>query len=74
MPSATSTSNLRNVGDKGREQIYRDNSHHVLVNNEALAAMKRVLNREPTWACIGVRRLGDDDMRVEIEVVAHNSA
>lgn len=28
-------------------------------------------NHQPIWTCVGVTRLGEDDMRVEIEVVAH---
>jgi hypothetical protein len=27
---------------------------------------------QPIWTCVGVPRLGEDDMRVEIEVVAHD--
>lgn len=29
-------------------------------------------NHQPLWTCVGVSRLGFDDMRVEIEVVAHD--
>ena len=47
------------------------------LDDEALAAMVRNMkqfmpNHEPIWTCIGVTRLGQDDMRVEIEVVAHD--
>lgn len=31
-----------------------------------------VPGHEPLWTCVGVSRLGEDDMRVEIEVVAHD--
>lgn len=46
------------------------------INDEALAAMVRNFHKycpghEPIWTCVGVTRLGEDDMRVEIEVVAH---
>lgn len=29
-------------------------------------------DHQPLWTCVGVSRLGLDDMRVEIEVVAHD--
>ncbi len=29
-------------------------------------------DHKPLWTCVGVTRLGADDMRVEIEVVAHD--
>ncbi|KAL2823432.1 hypothetical protein BDW59DRAFT_173434 [Aspergillus cavernicola] len=54
-----------NAGGKGWEQVYRVNSYHVPINNEALEAM-------PIWTCVGVTRLGEDDMHVEIEVVARD--
>lgn len=67
---------LRDAGGKGWSQVYRVNSYHVPINNEALAAMVRnfrkwMPNHQPLWTCVGVPRLGEDDMRVEIEVVAH---
>ncbi|KAE8390389.1 hypothetical protein ETB97_010333 [Aspergillus alliaceus] len=67
---------LKTAGGKGWEQVYRVNSYHVPINNEALVAMVRnfrkwVPDHEPIWTCVGVTRLGEDDMRVEIEVVAH---
>jgi enamine deaminase RidA (YjgF/YER057c/UK114 family) len=68
--------NLRNAGGEGWSQVYRVNSYHVPINDEALEAMVRnfrkwVPGHEPIWTCVGVTRLGEDDMRVEIEVVAH---
>lgn len=68
---------LRTAGGKGWEQVYRVNSYHVPINNEALDAMVRgfkeyMPRHEPLWTCVGVPRLGEDDMRVEIEVVAHD--
>ncbi|ATZ56279.1 hypothetical protein BCIN_13g01250 [Botrytis cinerea B05.10] len=67
--------NLRNAGGKGWSQVFRVNSYHVPINNEALTAMTRNFKKwmpdhAPIWTCVGVTRLGDDDMRVEIEVVA----
>ena len=68
---------LRGAGGRGWEQVFRVNSYHVPLNNEALEAMVRNFRRylpghEPLWTCVGVARLGEDDMRVEIEVVAHD--
>ncbi|PGH05010.1 hypothetical protein AJ79_06896 [Helicocarpus griseus UAMH5409] len=70
--------NLKDAGGKGWEQVFRINSYHVPLNDEALEAMvrnfrKHMPQHEPLWTVIGVARLGeDDDMRVEIEVVAHD--
>ncbi|CAI7647180.1 unnamed protein product [Penicillium glandicola] len=69
--------NLRYAGGKGWEQVFRVNSYHVPINDEALEAMVRnfkkwMPNHQPIWTCVGVTRLGEDDMRVEIEVVAHD--
>lgn len=30
-------------------------------------------NHKPLWTVVGVTRLAEDDMRVEIEVVAHDA-
>jgi enamine deaminase RidA (YjgF/YER057c/UK114 family) len=70
-------SNLRDAGGKGWTQVFRVNSYHVPINNEALDAMVRNFRKympdhQPIWTCVGVPRLGEDDMRVEIEVVAHD--
>ncbi|KAH7041936.1 Endoribonuclease L-PSP/chorismate mutase-like protein [Macrophomina phaseolina] len=67
--------NLKDAGGKGWSQVFRVNSYHVPINNEALQAMVRnfkkwMPNHKPLWTCVGVTRLGEDDMRVEIEVVA----
>ncbi|KAJ5317408.1 hypothetical protein PENANT_c055G08563 [Penicillium antarcticum] len=69
--------NLKDAGGKGWEQVFRVNSYHVPINNEALDAMVRNFKKwmpehQPIWTCVGVTRLGEDDMRVEIEVVAHD--
>jgi len=68
---------LKNAGGKGWSQVYRVNSYHIPLNNEALEAMVRnfreyMPDHQPIWTCVGVTRLGEDDMRVEIEVVAHD--
>ncbi|KAH8651599.1 endoribonuclease L-PSP [Tricladium varicosporioides] len=67
--------NLRDAGGKGWSQVFRVNSYHVPINDEALGAMTRNFKKwmpdhQPIWTCVGVTRLGDDDMRVEIEVIA----
>ncbi|KAG5660918.1 hypothetical protein KAF25_002561 [Fusarium avenaceum] len=68
---------LRDAGGKGWTQVFRVNSYHVPINDEAMGAMVRNFKKwmpdhQPLWTCVGVSRLGEDDMRVEIEVVAHD--
>ncbi|KAK8209351.1 endoribonuclease L-PSP [Phyllosticta capitalensis] len=68
---------IKTAGGKGWSQVYRVNSYHVPMNDEAMAAMVRnfkkwMPNHRPIWTCIGVPRLGDPEMKVEIEVVAHD--
>lgn len=68
---------LKDAGGKEWSQVYRVNSYHLPLNNEALEAMVRNLktympDHQPIWTCVGVTRLGEDPMRVEIEVVAHD--
>ncbi|KAH7125991.1 putative L-PSP endoribonuclease family protein [Dactylonectria macrodidyma] len=70
--------NLRDAGGKGWSQVFRVNSYHVPINDEAIQAMERNFKKWmpdhcPIWTCVGVTRLGEDDMRVEIEVVALDS-
>jgi enamine deaminase RidA (YjgF/YER057c/UK114 family) len=77
--TARITTSHRNVSDTCTDgQVYRVNSYHVPINNEAMEAMVRnskkwMPDHEPLWTCVGVPRLGEDDMRVEIEVWAHVS-
>ena len=66
---------LKDAGGKGWSQVFRVNSYHVPLNDKALAAMVRNFRKwmpdhQPIWTTVGVTRLGEDDMRVEIEVVA----
>ncbi|KAM0279553.1 hypothetical protein ACHAQH_004508 [Verticillium albo-atrum] len=68
---------LKDAGGKGWSQVFRVNSYHVPINDEAMGAMvrnfaKHMPDHQPLWTCVGVTRLGADDMRVEIEVVAHD--
>jgi enamine deaminase RidA (YjgF/YER057c/UK114 family) len=70
--------NLKDAGGKGWSQVFRVNSYHIPLNDEALEAMVRNFrkwmgpNHQPIWTVVGVTRLGDDDMRVEIEVSAYD--
>ena len=64
---------LKNAGGKGWSQVFRVNSYHIPMDDEALSAMVRnfkkwVPDHEPIWTCVGVVKLGEDAMRVEIEV------
>jgi enamine deaminase RidA (YjgF/YER057c/UK114 family) len=68
---------LKNAGGKGWSQVFRVNSYHIPMDDEALGAMVRnfkkwVPDHEPIWTCVGVVKLGEDAMRVEIEVSAHD--
>lgn len=68
---------LKDAGGQGWSQVFRVNSYHLPLNDEAQQAMVQKFkeympNHQPLWTCVGVSRLGFDDMRVEIEVVAHD--
>lgn len=68
---------LKDAGGKGWSQVFRINSYHIPLNDEAMEAMIRNMKKympdhKPLWTVIGVSRLGFDDMRVEIEVTAHD--
>ncbi|KAF2847367.1 hypothetical protein T440DRAFT_481791 [Plenodomus tracheiphilus IPT5] len=68
---------LKDAGGKGWSQVYRVNSYHVPLDDEALELMtkgfkKWMPDHSPIWTCVGVVKLGEDDMKVEIEVVAHD--
>jgi len=68
--------NLKHAGGTGWDQVFRITSYHVDLNNEALGAMlssaaKWMPNHKPIWTLLGVAKLGEEDMKVEIDVVAH---
>ena len=70
---------LKSIGGKGWSQVYRVNSYHTNLEQteEVTGAMsagfaKWMPDHKPIWTEIGVKRLGAPDMRVEIEVVAHD--
>ncbi len=51
--------------------------YHVPLNDEALSAIVRNVKKwmrdhQPIWTVVSVPRLREEDMRVEIEVVAHD--
>lgn len=57
--------------------MYRVNSYHVPLNEEALAAMVRNFEKwmpdhRPIWSAYGVAVLGVPEGVVEIEVSAHD--
>ncbi|KAL7904932.1 Endoribonuclease L-PSP/chorismate mutase-like protein [Trichoderma velutinum] len=68
---------LKDAGGKGWSQVYRINTYHVPISNEALGAVTRNIRQympehQPIWTAVGVARLAEDDMLIEIEVVAHD--
>lgn len=68
--------NLIDAGGKGWEQVFRIVSYHIPVNDEAIAAMVRNLkqwcpNHDPIWTLLGVAKLGEEPMKVEIDAFAH---
>ncbi|OTB06212.1 hypothetical protein M426DRAFT_319280 [Hypoxylon sp. CI-4A] len=69
--------NLKSAGGKGWSQVYKIRSYHMPLNTEAQDAMVRNFRKwmpeiKATWTCVQVSRLGEDDMRVEIEVEAYD--
>ncbi|KAI0466864.1 putative L-PSP endoribonuclease family protein [Xylaria cf. heliscus] len=68
---------LKTAGGKGWSQVYSVKSYHVPLNNEALEIVSRNFRKwcpdhQPLWTAVGVQRLADDDMRIEIEVQAYD--
>lgn len=68
---------LKDAQGKGWGQVFKVISYHLPLNEEALEAMLRNFKKympdhKPIWSCVGVTRLALDDMRIEIEVVAHD--
>ncbi|KAL4901762.1 hypothetical protein BDW74DRAFT_69726 [Aspergillus multicolor] len=68
---------LRAAGGKGWSQVYKVRSYHISLDEEAQAAMVRNFRKwmpshKPLWACVQVVRLRSDEMKVEIEVEAHD--
>ncbi|KAI9929395.1 hypothetical protein MW887_000864 [Aspergillus wentii] len=68
---------LTDAGGKGWSQVYRVNSFHVQLDEEAQEAMVRNFKKwmpdnHPTWTCVQIGRLGGPNMWVEIEVSAYD--
>jgi enamine deaminase RidA (YjgF/YER057c/UK114 family) len=68
---------LKDAGGKGWSQVFRVNSYHPSLSTEAAEIMTREFkiwmpDHKAIWTCIGVERLAEAEMKVEIEVVAHD--
>ncbi|KAH9874163.1 hypothetical protein IAQ61_004792 [Plenodomus lingam] len=68
---------LKDAGGKGWSQVYRVNSYHPILDDDVLKIMadnfkKWMPDHSPIWTCVGVMKLAEDKMKVEIEVVAHD--
>ncbi|KAL9020659.1 MAG: hypothetical protein Q9185_002107 [Variospora sp. 1 TL-2023] len=68
--------NIKDAGGKGWSQVFRVNSYHVDMSDEALGHMIKNLRKwmpdhQPLLTCVGVTKLGLDGMRIEIEVSAY---
>jgi enamine deaminase RidA (YjgF/YER057c/UK114 family) len=68
---------LKDAGGAGWSQVYRINSFHVSLDEEAQEAMVRNFKKwmpdnHPTWTCVQISRLGGERMWVEIEVSAYD--
>lgn len=69
---------LKVACSKGWPDVFSIRSYHVVLDETIMEAMVRCLKKycpdhQPIWTCLGVTRLGFDDMKVEIEVKAHAS-
>lgn len=71
--------NLKDAGGKGWSQVFRVNSYHTDMSDEALGHMIKNLRKwmpdhQPLLTCVGVTKLGRGSMRIEIEVSAYVGA
>jgi enamine deaminase RidA (YjgF/YER057c/UK114 family) len=70
--------NLKDAGGKGWSQVFRVNIYCVTnLNEQAFAAMLRNFKKwmpdhQPIFTLVGVTQLGLPEMRIEIEVSAHD--
>lgn len=69
--------NLRDAGGKGWSQVFRVNSYHTDMSDDALRHMVKNLkewmpNHKPLLTCVGVTQLGLEGMHIEIEVSAYD--
>ncbi|KAM0460441.1 hypothetical protein ACHAPV_004708 [Trichoderma viride] len=68
---------VKAAGGKGWSQVFRVNTTHLPLNEEAMAAVQRNFKKympdhQPLWTALGVQRFGADRMAVEIEAVAYD--
>jgi len=68
--------NLRHAGGKGWDQVFLVRSYHVNDPAETNDIMTKNMAKwmprhKPVWTCLGVAKLGEEAMMVEIDVVAH---
>jgi enamine deaminase RidA (YjgF/YER057c/UK114 family) len=68
---------LKHAGGKGWCQVFRVNLYLVDINEKAVVASvgnlrKWMPDHQPILTCIGVKQLGLEGMRIEIEAVAHD--
>ncbi|KAL8916607.1 MAG: hypothetical protein Q9208_008420 [Pyrenodesmia sp. 3 TL-2023] len=71
--------NLKNAGGKGWSQVFRVNTYHTDMSDEALDHMVKNLRKwmpdhQPVLTVVGVAKLGREDMRIEVEVSAYIGA
>ena len=69
---------LQNAGLKGWENVYLVRTYHVGIDR-GLSVVSDAYRRwcpkhAPTWTAIGVERLGDPRMLIEVEVEAYDDA
>lgn len=69
--------NLKDAGGKGWSQVFRVNSYHTDMSDEALHYTVKNLKKwmpdhQPLFTCVGVTKLGIEGMRIEIEVSAYD--
>ncbi|KAL9627871.1 MAG: hypothetical protein Q9204_006273, partial [Flavoplaca sp. TL-2023a] len=69
--------NLKDAGGKGWSQVFRVNSYHTDMSDEALRYTIQNLkewmpDHQPLFTCVGVTKLGIEGMRIEIEVSAYD--
>ncbi|KAL7918450.1 Endoribonuclease L-PSP/chorismate mutase-like protein [Trichoderma austrokoningii] len=68
---------LKAAGGKGWSQVFRVNTTHLPLNDEAVAAVqlnfkKYMPDHQPLWTAVGIQRFAADRMAVEIEAVAYD--
>lgn len=68
---------LRAAGGTGWDQVYSMKTYHTEITPEITEltvknARKWMPNHKPIWTQIGVKQLGLAEMRIEVEVVAHD--